>query len=205
MKMKMKNSKLKLISSIVASVLTAVATIGSAIYTYNWWVQINILFPAYGGKYARLSSVTESLWVMSIASICLLLFTCISVTSLICGEMFPKITLCCLILFETASTLSAIILRLITTTSQCNKMYDSPKNNVSIETLREYIEWLERYTSTMTKQEAEHYTLHYEEEVCEDPASTMTIWIIFFVASFIGGGVFYIFNRREKQEMQKIQ
>ena len=47
--------KPKLISAIITGVLSTTASIGTALFTYNWWDQIRILFPAYGGRYAFLS------------------------------------------------------------------------------------------------------------------------------------------------------
>ena len=199
----MQSSKQKLISGIVAGSISTIAGIGSGLYAYSWWIQIEILFPAYGGLYARLSYITESVWICSVLSLCLLILTCISATSNICGDRFPNFSLAFFILtsLATLSTISA--LKGISTESECNKMRSSNKKNVSSKVLANYHKWLQAYTSSMPQPEADHYRLFYEDEVCNKIGPKAWIWVGFCIAAVVTGVIFLIFYRKEKQEKRE--
>ena len=196
----MQNGKTKLISGIIAGALSTAAGIGAGLYSYSWWIQIDILFPAYGGLYARLSYVTESLWIFSVCSLLLLILTCISSTSGICGDKFPIIALVLFIISGLGTLSMSATLAAISTESECNKMRRSAKNNVSSQTLVLYHKWLQAYTSSMSPKDAEHYRLFYEEEVCNDRGTYTWVWLGFIIAAILAGIVFLIFYRKEKIE-----
>lgn len=199
----MRSGKGKLIAAVVTGLIATSAGIGDALYAYSWWNQIRILFPAYGGRYASLSMTTQSVWILCILSLTLLVMTCVSSTSLICGEFFPKLMLALFILSGLGALATTTTLRVLSTVPLCEKMRNSTKKTASSKTLIEYSQWLEHYTESMSPEKATRYKLFYEYEVCEKLGPKTWIWLGFVISSWISGIVFLVFKHLEEKEINE--
>ena len=199
----MKSGKGKLIAAIATGLITTTAGIGDSLYAYSWWNQVRILFPAYGGRYASLSMTTESVWIFCLLSLTLLVMTCVSSTSLICGESFAKLMLTLFIVSGVGTLAATTCLRVLSTDSLCEKMRNSTKKSVSSSTLIEYSKWLEHYTESMSPEKATRYKLFYEHEVCEKLGPKTWIWLGFVIAACISGIVFLVFRYLEEKEIKE--
>jgi len=180
-------------------IVFTVACFGVGLYVYNWWDQIHILYPAYGGLYLKLSNITQFTWISCVLGLSFLVITVIASTSLICGQKFSTFaTVLFGIIYIGVCTLTALLI-LASTKQSCDKMNNSPKNEVQQDIYHNYIQWLQDFTRGWTKSELTEYEKNYEYIVCEQSGRSSWIWYCFLIATPILAIISLIYRYLEKR------
>lgn len=198
------NKSFPLVLACLSGILTIIAGIGLGLYAYQWWDQVNILFPAWGGKYALLPNLTEIIWCSCVVYLLLLALTCISATSHVCGDTMPKFTFAFVFIGLTLSLASSITLVLKTTESSCKKMRETEKKAVPSGILTKFNNWINEFTEGWSETQIHDYKESYESCVCEKYGNKIWIWIGFSIAALILGLSYVVVNQVEKKRIQDV-
>lgn len=199
----MNTKKVSFYIAIVFGIICTVACFGMGIFSYNWWDQIRILFPAFGGEYLKLEIVIMVTWILCIICAVLLVTAAISLTSKICGSQFPKFIILILFIDIVGLLGATICLTFLTRKSYCQTIYKSKKNEVSESTTIRFVQWLNAYTKNWPHTKARHYREHYEEEVCEVLGNKIWPWFSFVVLLPVAGLVYFIYHIYEKKQEEE--
>lgn len=200
----MVNKSITFIIAIFAGLVTTTAGIGMGLYSYQWWDEVRILYPAYGGRWLILPILTEICWIGSITYLVLLALTCIAATSKICGEQLPRVVLVFVCIGVLLTLGSSVALVIETTEKECQKMRDAPKNKPSSDVLNKWRDWLEDYTDQMDPDEKDKFRFEFDYYTCDKHDRNIWIWVGFTIASVVSGIAYIIFYQIEKKRFQDV-